>query len=30
NKIRALTKSSEQLINDNPPRPPPKPPKFLR
>ncbi|CAF0977176.1 unnamed protein product, partial [Adineta steineri] len=29
NKIRALTKSSEQLINDNPPRPPPKPPKFL-
>ncbi|CAF1392432.1 unnamed protein product [Adineta ricciae] len=30
NKLRALTKSSEQLLNDNPPRPPPKPPKFLR
>ncbi|CAF0752403.1 unnamed protein product [Rotaria sp. Silwood1] len=30
NKIRQLTKSSEQLTNDIPPRPPPKPPKLLR
>ncbi|CAF3676261.1 unnamed protein product [Rotaria socialis] len=30
NKIRSLTKSSEQLSNDIPPRPPPKPHKFPR